>query len=69
MLHGKNHDENDVLEGLLGQIEHTLRAVLDHVHDEGEEAFAIVWVELEFILYHCKSASTESFIYHGQLVV
>ena len=52
MLHGEDHDQNDVLEGGLLQVEHTLSAVLDHVHDESEEAFAEVWVELKLILNH-----------------
>lgn len=44
------------------KVEQALRAVLDDVHDEGEEAGAEVWVELELTLDHAQGASTEPLI-------
>ena len=69
VLHGEYDDKNDVVERGLLQVEQTLRAVLDYVHYEVEEALSEVRVQLELVLHHGKCTRAQSIVDHRQLIM
>jgi len=62
VLHGEDHNQHYIVEGLLVQTEQSLRAVLNNVHYKAEEALAEVWVQLEVIFDDLESGCAEPFV-------
>ena len=69
VLHCEDDYEHDVLKDLLIEAEQALRAVLNYVHDQREEALTEVWVELKVVFDDGKGAITEALVDDGKLTV